>query len=79
MHELLGDQHMLIGKRSHLRRVGHGENLHLGAEPRKALTDGGSGGAAHAGVDLIEHERWRRTTGREHDLQREDYAGKLTA
>ena len=41
MHGLFGDQHMLIGKRRHLRRVGDGKHLHLGAEPRQALADRG--------------------------------------
>ena len=70
---------MLIGERRHLRRMGHGQDLHLGAEPRQALADRGGGGAADPGIDLIEHQRRRRAAGREHHLQREDDAGKLAA
>ena len=67
---LLRHPHLGVGVGGDLRQVGHDEHLvRLIGQPGQRPTDGDRGGAADAGVDLVEHQcRWRSG---EHEAQRE--------
>ncbi len=69
----------MVGARRHLRRMGHGERLHAPPEPRQPHPDGVGHRAAHAGVDLVEHQGGRRTLVGDHHLEGEQEARELAA
>ena len=76
---ILGDHIVPVGARRDLRRMGHGDHLHLVGEPREPLPDRVRDRAADPGVDLVEHQRRRRAAIRQHDLEREQEARELAA
>ncbi len=76
---ILGNEQMLVGAGGDLRGVGHGHHLHLAGQACEPRADGVGDRAAHAGVDLVEHQRRRRTAVRQHDLERQQEARQLAA
>ena len=70
---------MAAGAGSHLRRMGHGQHLHALRQARQALADGIGDRAAHAGIDLVEHQsRGRAAIGQCH-FQRQHEARQFAA
>ncbi len=63
----------------HLRQVGHAKHLALLAEPPQRFADRLRHRAAHACVDLVEHERGDRRGFRRHQLERQADARELAA
>jgi hypothetical protein len=76
---VLDDPEMLVGARRDLRRVGDGEHLRLGGEPREPLADRVRDRAADAAVDLVEHQGRRGVALGERHFQREQEARELAA
>ena len=76
---VLGDEIVLVGPRRDLRRVRHRDDLHLLRKPRETQSDRIRHRTARAGVDLVEHERRRRATVRQHDFERKQETRELAA
>src|SRR4051794_33852422 len=51
------DREVALGQRRDLGQVGDAENLPVAGKLAQVRTDGASGVAAHAGIDLVEHEQ----------------------
>ena len=76
---ILGDAEMALGLRRDLRRMGDGENLDAGCEPRQPLADRLGDRAADARIDLVEDQRRRRAAIGKHDFQRQHEAREFAA
>ena len=48
---------MVVGARGHLRQVGHAQHLAVAPQALQQPAHGGGDGTAHAGIDLVEHQR----------------------
>jgi len=66
-----------VGERGHLGQVGHHEHLVGPGQPGQPATDLHRRPAAHARVDLVEHQRRRATGAGEHHLDGQHHPGQL--
>ena len=73
------DAPMAFPARGHLRGMGDDENLDLAPQARQAVADRRRGGAAHAGIDLVENQRARAPDLGQRDPEREHEPRQLAA
>ena len=75
----LHDRQVVVRECRDLREMGDRDDLRRAGQARQAPADLDRGGAADAGIHLVEHERRNRIDRGDHDLDREHDAAELAA